>query len=72
MSLTRIGLPPTLATTIRSKSCGFVHAAQRAQRNLARALIDAAARNFDVLRGERAADLLDVQVVGVELLAIEP
>ena len=44
----------------------------RAQRKLARALVDAAAGDFDVLRGQRGAHLLDVQVVGIQLLAIEP
>ena len=65
-------MPPTLPTTMRSKSCGFVDAAHRAQRQLACALIHAAARDFHVLRCQRGADLLDIQVVRVELLAVEP
>ena len=47
-------------------------ASHRAQRQLASALVHASARDFDVLRGQRGTHLLDIQVVGVQLLAIEP
>ena len=52
--------------------CGSLTRPMRAQRQLARALVYAAAGDFDVLRGQRGADLFDIQVVGVQLLAIEP
>ena len=50
----------------------ILHSSQRAQRKLTAALLHAAAGNLHVLRGHRGAHLIDVQVVGVKLLAIQP
>ena len=47
-------------------------AAARAQRERLRALIDAAAGDFDVLRLQRARDVVDRQVVAAEPIGIEP
>src|SRR5262249_49648738 len=48
------------------------HAAERAQHQLALALIDAAARHLYVLRDQGLLDLRDGQVIRLKLLGIHP
>ena len=61
-----------LATMMSAKSRRPLDAAQRPQAHLAGALIHAAPGDLDVLRGQRAPHLVDVEVVGVQLLAVQP
>ena len=61
MSETRIGVPFLVATTMLLKSCGGVDAAERAQQQLALALLDGAAGDLDVLGDDarRAPGVID-------------
>ena len=47
-------------------------AAAGAQRDRLRALIDAAARHFDVLRLQRAGDVVDREVLRAQQLGVQP
>ena len=70
MSETRIGVPFLVATTISLKSAVASTRPERAQQQLALALLDRAARDLDVLRDDGVADLGDRQPVRVELLDV--
>ena len=69
---TRIGWPSCSRTTISPNSATDCDAAERAQRQRLRALVDAAAGNLDVLRLQRARDVGDGQVVGAQPVGVEP
>ena len=71
MSETRIGVPFRVATTMSLKSRGGVDPAERAQQELALALLDRPAGDLDVLRDERVAHLRHRQPVRVQLLDVD-
>ena len=71
MSRMRIGMLPRVATTMSANSSGVRQPADRAHRQLARALLEPAARQLEVLRAQRRGDVGGRERVGVQPIGID-